>query len=102
MARAKKRMTESEFNRVVKSMNLSQQTLDIARGVLVEGRRQVEFARALGINPGTVSQAVKTVWGASGGLVWVSAMLPERQANVVKQWEAQAKADLLRKKGKVE
>ena len=61
----KKRLTEAQFQAAIKGLEIGQQTIDIARGVLVDGRPQAEFV--------------------------VTAVLPEHQAFIVKRWEADAK-----------
>lgn len=92
----KKRLTEAQFQAAIKDLDVGQQTIDIAHGVLVEGRLQAEFAVLRGLSKGAVSQAVNRVWTAAGGMVpegfeRVTAVLPEHQAFIVKKWEADAK-----------
>jgi len=94
----KKRLTEAEFAQATKNLSVSHQTLEIARGVLVEGKRQASFVTALGITKGAVSQAVTRVWQAHEertdvpeGYERVSVVLPEFQASIVKKWAAAAK-----------
>ena len=36
----KKRLTEAQFQTAIKGLEIGQQTIDIARGVLVDGRPQ--------------------------------------------------------------
>ena len=67
MRSMKKRLTEAQFLATIKGLEIGQQTIDIARGVLVEGRPQAEFVAALGVTKGAVSQAVSRVWVASQG-----------------------------------
>ncbi|MCC3262188.1 transcriptional regulator KorA, partial [Paenibacillus polymyxa] len=62
----KKRLTEAQFQTAIKGLEIGQQTLDIARGVLVDGRPQAEFVTSLGLTKGAVSQAVSRVWAAAG------------------------------------
>lgn len=38
----KKRLTEAQFQAAIKGLEIGQQTIDIARGVLVDGRPQAE------------------------------------------------------------
>jgi len=95
----KKRLTEAQFQAAIKGLEIGQQTIAIAHGVLVEGRPQAEFVAALGLSKGAVSQAVNRVWTASeGGLPEgyerVTAVLPEHQAFIVRKWEAGAKDKL--------
>ena len=92
----KKRLTEAEFQAAIRDLDIGTQTIEIARGVLVEGRPQVEFVKSLGLSKGAVSQAVTRVWAAAGdhlpdGYERVSAVLPEHQAFIVRKWEADAK-----------
>jgi hypothetical protein len=92
----KKRLTEAQFQVAIKGLEIGQQTIDIAHGVLVDGRPQAEFVSSLGLTKGAVSQAVNRVWVAAGkqlpeGFERVTAVLPEHQAFIVKKWEADAK-----------
>jgi DNA-directed RNA polymerase specialized sigma24 family protein len=93
----KKQLTEAQFQAAVKHLVIGQQTVDIARGVLVEGRTQAEFAKALGLTKGAVSQAVKRVWLAHTaenlpeGYERVTVVLPEHKAFIVKKWGVDAK-----------
>lgn len=92
----KKRLTEAQFQTAIKGLEIGQQTIDIARGVLVDGQPQAEFVTSLGLTKGAVSQAVSRVWAAAGGQLpegfeRVTAVLPEHQAFIVKKWEADAK-----------
>lgn len=100
----KKQLTESQFRIAVKGLDVGAQTLEIAHGVLVEGRTQSSFARALGLSRGAVSQAVQRVWSAHmtkslpKGYEQVSAVLPEHQAFIVRRWGDQARKKLGPKK----
>ena len=92
----KKRLTEAQFQTAIKRLKIGQQTIDIARGVLVDGRPQTEFVSSLGLTKGAVSQAVNRVWTTSEehlpeGFERVTALLPKHQAFVVKIWETDAK-----------
>lgn len=92
----KKQLTEAQFQAAIKDLEVGQQTIDIARAVLVEGKPQAEFVAALGLTKGAVSQAVSRVWGAAEtalpkGFERVTAVLPEHQAFIVKKWAAEAK-----------
>jgi len=92
----KKRLTEAQFQVAIKGLEIGQQTIDIAHGVLVDGRPQAEFVSSLGLTKGAVSQAVNRVWVAARqqlpeGFERVTAVLPEHQAFIVKKWEADAK-----------
>ena len=46
----KKRLTEPQFQEAIKGLDVGAQTLDIARGVLIDGKAQKEFATALGLS----------------------------------------------------
>lgn len=48
----KKRLTEAQFQTAIKGLEIGQQTIDIARGVLVDGRPQAEFVTSLGLTKG--------------------------------------------------
>ena len=92
----KKRLTEAQFQAAIKGLEIGQQTIDIARGVLVDGRPQAEFVTSLGLSKGAVSQAVSRVWAATKGNLpegfeRVAAVLPEHQAYIVKKWAEDAK-----------
>jgi hypothetical protein len=92
----KKRLTETQFRAALKDLDVGQQTIDIARGVLVEGKSQIGFATALGLSKGAVSQAVNRVWTASQvtnipeGYERVTAVLTEHQAFIVRKWAREA------------
>ncbi|WP_343463285.1 TrfB-related DNA-binding protein [Pantoea sp.] len=92
----KKHLTGEQFQRVTRGLNVGQQTLDIAYGVLVQGKPQKVFAETLSISRGAVSQAVNRVWEAykqevPDGYVRLEVILPERQAFIVKKWADEAK-----------
>lgn len=92
----KKRLTKEVFARVTQSLNVGKQTLDIAYGVLVDGKPQKYFVKTLSISRGAVSQAVNRVWDAykqevPDGFVRVEVVLPERLAFIVKKWADEAK-----------
>jgi len=93
----KKQLTEGQFQEAIKGLEVGQQTIEIAHGVLVEGKPQSEFATALGLSRGAVSQAVTRVWLAHEsknlprGYERVSAVLPEHQAFIVKKWVEDAR-----------
>lgn len=96
MQSMKKRLTEAQFQAAINGLEIGQQTIDIARAVLVEGKPQAEFVASLGLSKGAVSQAVTRVWTAARGELpegfeRVTAVLPEHQAFIVKKWEADAK-----------
>jgi hypothetical protein len=88
----KKRLTEDQFQIAIKDLEIGQQTIDIARGVLLDGIPQSVFVTALKLSRGAVSQAVNRVWSAHKeknlpqGYEHVSAVLPAHQAFIVKKW----------------
>lgn len=92
----KKQLTETQFQESIKDLEVGQQTIEIARGVLVEGLQQSAFVRALGLTRGAVSQAVNRIWtvhqekSLPEGYERVSVVLPEHQAFIVKKWAQQA------------
>ena len=93
----KKRLSEAQFQACIKGLEVGQQTIEIAHGVLVMGQPQTSFVVSLGLSRGAVSQAVHRVWAAFAatnlprGYERVSAVLPEHQAYIVKRWAADAK-----------
>jgi hypothetical protein len=92
----KKRLTDAEFHEAIKGLDVGSQTLEIARGVLINGTPQKEFAASLDLSKGAISQAVNRVWAAHeekslpDGYVLVSAVLPEYRAFIVKKWAEDA------------
>ena len=60
----KKRLTEVQFKKIIGELKIGRRTINIARGVLVEGKPQADFAADLGISKGAVSQAVNRVFSA--------------------------------------
>ena len=88
----KKRLTEDQFQVAIKDLEIGQQTIVIARGVLVDGVSQSEFVVSLRLSRGAVSQAVNRVWAAHKaknlphGYEHVSVVLPAHQAFIVKKW----------------
>lgn len=92
----KKRLTEAQFHAALKGLEVGQQTIEIARAVLVDGKLQSSFVTSLGLTKGAVSQAVQRVWTAfenanlPQGYERVTAVLPEHQAYTVKKWAQEA------------
>ena len=92
----KKRLSEAQFQACIKGLEVGQQTIEMARGVLVEGKPQRDFVKGLDLSPGAVSQAISRVWSAHEakslplGYERVSAVLPEHQAFIVKKWAVDA------------
>lgn len=60
----KKRLTESEFQAVVKDLNIMDQTKNIAYAVLVRGESQSALSRSLNLSRAAISQAVSRVFPA--------------------------------------
>ena len=93
----KKRLTEAQFRSCIKGLNVGQQTIEIAHGVLVRGQPQTAFVASLGLSRGAVSQAVHRVWAVFAatdlpkGYERITAVLPEHQAYIVKKWAEAAK-----------
>jgi hypothetical protein len=91
-----KRLTEAQFQACIKGLDISQQTKEIARGVLVLGQPQTTYVKSLGVTKGAVSQAVARVWNAfmsknlPTGYERVSVVLPEHQAFIVNKWAKDA------------
>jgi hypothetical protein len=92
-----KRMTRDQFNQATSSLIMGESTLEIAEGVLVDGKSQSDYARTKQITRGAVSQIVSRVWkthlkaiNIPDNFVEVTAVLPEYQAFIVKQWEKEA------------
>ncbi|MDN7880078.1 TrfB-related DNA-binding protein [Burkholderia aenigmatica] len=97
----KKRLTESQFLKATKDLDVGIQTLEIARAVLVDGVPQAHFVKQLGVTKGAISQTVNRVWEAwanspAEGFEKVTAILPKHRANQVREWEKEAKALLSR------
>jgi len=92
----KMRLTLEQFKRAIEDLNLEPQTVDITEEVLVQGQRQVDVAKKKGLTKGTVSQAVRKVIASHEmkimGGVLVTAILPEHQAFIVRQWADQFKS----------
>jgi TrfB plasmid transcriptional repressor len=90
----KKQLTEAQFQAAISGLDVGPQTIEIARGVLVNGQPQVAFVESLSLSKGAISQAVSRVWTAHEaknlppGYEHVSALLPEHQAFIVKKWAA--------------
>ncbi len=92
----KKRLSKQQFDAAVATIDVGQQTIAIARGVLVLGQPQAHFVTTLGLTKGAVSQAVNRVWSAAEGELpegfeRVKAVLPHSQAATVKKWDAAAR-----------
>lgn len=89
------RLTEEQFQAATQDLSVGQRTLDIAYGVLVQGRPQAEFVASLSLTKGAVWQAVQRVLKAHkavapAGYERVTAVLPEHQAYIVKKWAQDA------------
>ena len=90
-------MTRDQFIQATRSLTMGESTLEIAEGVLVDGKSQSDFARTKQITRGAVSQIVSRVWkihlkeiNIPDKFGEVTAVLPEHQAFIVKQWEKAA------------
>ncbi|CCV01586.1 unnamed protein product [Candidatus Paraburkholderia kirkii UZHbot1] len=92
----KKRLTEAQFQAAIQDMDVGQQTLNIARAVLVEGVLQATFVTSLNLTKSAISQAVHRVWvsheerSMPQGYERVTAVLPAHQAFIVKKWANEA------------
>jgi hypothetical protein len=93
----KKQLSEGQLQECIKGLDIGQQTIEIARGVLVEGKPQSEYVKTLGLTRGAVSQAVSRVWAAhtaknlpKGFAMSPAAVLPAHQAFIVKKWAEEA------------
>lgn len=89
----KKSLTTQQFNAAVRLLDVTAQTLEIARGVLVDGVPQSAFVTKFGITKGAVSQAVNRVWEAyiPEGHERITVILPKDKAKLVKTWAAEVK-----------
>jgi hypothetical protein len=92
-----KRMTKDQFIQATSRLTMGESALEIAQGVLVDGKSQADYARAKHITRGAVSQTVNRIWkihlktlSIPDKFVEVTAILPEHQAFIVKQWEKDA------------
>jgi hypothetical protein len=65
MQSMKKRLTEAQFQAAVEGLEIGQPSIDIACGVLVDGRSPGEFVTSPGLTRKAVSQAVGRVWAAA-------------------------------------
>lgn len=91
MQQMKKRLTEPDFKAAIAGLDVGEQTIQIARGVLVEGLPQALFVQQLGLSRGAISQAVNRVWAAHEaqlppGAERIEVVLPAHQAFIVKKW----------------
>ena len=93
-----KRLTERQFEQAVSQLEIGEQTILIARGVLVDGKSQADFSRAMNITKSAVSQAVNRVWTAPTelaevpeGYEKVTVILPRHQAFQVRKWAKESK-----------
>jgi hypothetical protein len=91
----RKQLTEAQFLDAIKGLDVGDQTLEIARGVLVEGKPQALFVERFGLSKGAVSQAVNRVFSRAQtlppGFEQVTAILPRHRAFIVKKWAEDAK-----------
>ena len=95
MTPGKKRLDEATFLQAISQLDVGAQTIEIARGVLVDGRPQTDFVKEFGLSKGAVSQAVRRVWSAVAddvpeGCERITVVLPVDKARIVKQWSKQS------------
>lgn len=93
-----KRMTAADFEAALPRLGrFTEETIDIARSVLVEGKSQVEVARERGLTRQRVSSMVKSVLSAANEVPreWerVEVWLPPALAAKVREMEATAKTN---------
>jgi hypothetical protein len=74
------------FRAATGKANFTDKTLEIAYGVLVEGKRQVDFVHKFGMSKGAVSHCVKAVLARLMGYEFVQVYLPRVRANTAKTW----------------
>lgn len=95
----KNRLSKVQFDECTLDLGIGKQTLEIAYGVLVDGKSQVSFTRKFNITKGAVSQAVKRVWSSHlkkivpSNCEEVSVILPKHQAFIANQWASKIKRD---------
>ncbi len=100
----KKKLSEEEFQAATAYLEVGQQTLEIAYGVLVQGRPQAHFVNEYALSKGAVSQAVNRVWvsfqskNLPRGYERVTALLPKYKAFIVKRWAEDTEKSLEAKK----
>jgi len=100
----KKRLTEAQFHQSIKGLDAGVKTLEIARGVLVDGKPQTDFVQSMRLTKGAISQAVNRVWTAyeeknlPSGYERVSAVLSKHKAFIVKKWNEETTIKLEQKK----
>jgi hypothetical protein len=93
----KKVLTEDQFQAAIRDLDIGAQTKEMAYGVLVTGKNQVDFVLKYGLSRGAVSQAVGRVWASHEtknlpeGYERVSAILPKYRAYLVKKWDDEAR-----------
>lgn len=96
----KKALTETQYKAAIRGLDAGTQTLEMAWGVLVDGKSQAFYAEKFRLTRGAVSQAVRRVWDAHQaqnvpkGFKAVQAILPDHQAFIVARWSAEAKKKL--------
>jgi hypothetical protein len=102
----KKLLSEEQFIKATRDLNLGEQTLRIARGVLVDGIPQKDFVSKFNLSKGAISQAVSRVWTSHekisipNGYKLISVLLPEQKVFIVKKWEQEA-IDKLKRQGNI-
>lgn len=96
-----KRLTPAQFAQAVEPLRSQQRTIELAYPVLVQGRQQKAVAAEQNCSPGRVSTAVHAVWRAytqqqaiPAGYVRITAVLPKQKAQIVEQWQKEARAQI--------
>ncbi|MDG5826874.1 transcriptional regulator KorA (plasmid) [Xylella fastidiosa subsp. pauca] len=100
--RSKKRLTAQEFETLRPYLSrLKERNVEAIRQILVEGRQQTDVADELGVTKKAVSQMVGKAWQAHiehgerpAGWISISVTLPPDMAELVKDMERKARANL--------
>lgn len=100
--RTKKRLTAQEFETLRPYLSrLKERNVEAIRQILVEGRQQTDVADELGVTKKAVSQMVGKAWQAHiehgerpEGWTSISVTLPPDMAELVKDMERKARANL--------
>lgn len=100
--RTKKRLTAKEFDTLRPHLaRLKERNIEAIRQILVNGRMQTEVADELGITKKAISQMVGKAWQAHidhgdrpEGWASISVTLPSDMAEIVKDMERKARANL--------
>ncbi|CAH0445346.1 TrfB transcriptional repressor protein [Ralstonia syzygii subsp. syzygii] len=100
--RTKKRLTTQEFETLRPYLfRLKERNVEAIRQILVEGRQQTDVADELGVTKKAVSQMVGKAWQTHiehgerpEGWTSISVTLPPDMAELVKDMERKARANL--------